>query len=172
VHKNIEDELGMDNEEFEDPTKYGCDLEEYMSRKGVLTIERIKDIVGEIMCTCEKKMKYEIIEQIMRGVVYEKKKLRESFLQEILNAQSQANFANALENYINTNDMTIYEKDKAQYSDAKYHNRYERVIQYANLDVNRTMIDFYEEKVIYPDREAIKNKNWLNRLFVLTNQGI
>jgi len=57
-----------------------------MGRKGVLSIERIKDIVGEIMGTCEKKMKYDIIEYIMKGVVYERKKLRESFLQEILNA--------------------------------------------------------------------------------------
>lgn len=40
-------------------------MEMYMNRKGVLTIERIKDIVGEIMCTCEKKMKYDILEQIM-----------------------------------------------------------------------------------------------------------
>jgi len=51
-----------------------------MGRKGMLTIERIKDIVGEIMSTCTKKLNYEIIEYIMRGVVYEKKKLRESFL--------------------------------------------------------------------------------------------
>ena len=55
-------------------------MDDYLGRKGTLTIERIKDIVGEIMSTCEKKMKYEILEYIMKGVVFEKKKLRESFL--------------------------------------------------------------------------------------------
>lgn len=73
----------------------------------MLTIERIKDIVGEIMSTCEKMLKYEILEYIMKGVVFEKKKLRESFLQEILNASGNASFANAIEVYINQNNMTI-----------------------------------------------------------------
>ena len=41
-----------------------------MSIKGVLTIERIKDIVGEIMNSCKKKMKYEILEKIMKGVIF------------------------------------------------------------------------------------------------------
>jgi hypothetical protein len=31
-------------------------------------------------------MKYEILETIMKGVIFQKKKLRESFMQEILNA--------------------------------------------------------------------------------------
>ena len=79
-----------DSDEEEDPTKYGIDIDDYMGRKGILTIERIKDIVGEIMSSCTKKLNYEIIEYIMRGVVYDKKKLRESFLQEILNAQGYA----------------------------------------------------------------------------------
>ena len=85
----------------DDPTKYGIDIDEYMGRKGILTIERIKDIVGEIMSSCQKKLNYEIIEYIMRGVVYDKKKLRESFLQEILNAQGNAANQNAIEAYIN-----------------------------------------------------------------------
>ena len=64
----------------DDPSRYGIDMDDYLSTRGILTIERIKDIVGEIMNTCERKMKYEIIEYIMRGVVFEKKILRESFL--------------------------------------------------------------------------------------------
>jgi hypothetical protein len=147
-----------------------------MSRKGMLSIERIKDIVGEIMSNCEKKMKYDIIQQIMKGVVYEGKKLRESFLQEILNAQSQANFANALEVYINQRKMTIFEKKEVRenkaYDNSKYKNRYERVIQYTLLDVNRTLIDFDNTENHVTNEKHLKNKNWLNRLFVLTNQGI
>lgn len=175
--KALQEQLGIIDDEFEDPTKYGVNNDDYMGRKGVLSIERIKDIVGEIMGTCEKKMKYDIIEYIMKGVVYERKKLRESFLQEILNAQSQANFANALEVYINRRKMTIFEKKEVQenkvYDYPKYKNRFERVIQYANLDVNRTLIDFDNtENHVFPNEKALKNKNWLNRLFVLTNQGI
>lgn len=78
-----------------------------MQRKGILTIERIKDIVGEIMANCPKAMNYEIIEYIMRNVVYETKKLRESFLQEILHAHSHASFSSALESYININGFNI-----------------------------------------------------------------
>ena len=39
-----------------------------MSLKGTLTIERIKDVVGEIMGSC-KNLKYEILNKIMRGVI-------------------------------------------------------------------------------------------------------
>ena len=56
-----------------------------MNVKGTLTIERIKDIVGEIMSSCAGKMKFEILEVIMKGVVFEKKKLREK---EIYNKKS------------------------------------------------------------------------------------
>jgi hypothetical protein len=69
-----------------DPTKYGQDMESYMGLKGVLTIERIKDIVGEVMNTCAKTMRYEILQKIMKGVIFHQKRLRESFMQEILTA--------------------------------------------------------------------------------------
>lgn len=60
-------------------------VEAYMNLKGTLTIERIKDVVGEIMGSC-KNLKYEILNKIMRGVIFEQKRLRESFMQEILKA--------------------------------------------------------------------------------------
>lgn len=41
-----------EDEESEDETKYGVDIDDYMGNKGLLTIERIKDIVGEIMNSC------------------------------------------------------------------------------------------------------------------------
>lgn len=58
------------SEESDDPTREGVDIDEYMSIKGVLSIERIKDIVGEIMSACQKKMKYEILATIMKGVIF------------------------------------------------------------------------------------------------------
>lgn len=71
----VVDEEGKDEEEeeSEDETKYGVDIDDYMGTKGVLTIERIKDIVGEIMNSCQKKMKYQILEKIMKGVIFKKK---------------------------------------------------------------------------------------------------
>ena len=99
-----------------------------MSRKAVLTIERIKDIVGEIMSTCTKKMNYEIIEYIMRGVVYEKKKVRESFLQEILNAAGVASYSNAIEHYINSNKFTILHFQDKPNAGRDGKERHERVI--------------------------------------------
>jgi hypothetical protein len=46
-------------------------MEAYLGIKGTLTIERIKDIVGEIMASCTGKLKYEILEIIMSGVIFE-----------------------------------------------------------------------------------------------------
>jgi hypothetical protein len=65
-------------------------LEDYLDTKSILTIERIKDIVGEIMSSCQKKMQYPILQNIIKGVIYEQKKLRESFMQEILLAAESA----------------------------------------------------------------------------------
>jgi len=107
----MQDIQAFDDEEL-DPTKYGEDMNAYLDRKGCLTIERIKDIVGEIISTCEKHMKYDILEYIMKGVVYHKKKLRESFMQEILNASVSAQFGNSIELYINRNNLTIYKSSK------------------------------------------------------------
>lgn len=47
-----EDDADLSGEESDDPTRANVDLEKYMDIKGVLTIERIKDIVGEIMSSC------------------------------------------------------------------------------------------------------------------------
>jgi hypothetical protein len=63
------------NDDFEnyDETRYDVDVDNYAGLKGTLTIERIKDILGEIMTSCEGRMKYEILQTIMVGVVFEKK---------------------------------------------------------------------------------------------------
>jgi hypothetical protein len=100
-----QDDDRQNQEDDMDPTKYGENIEEYMGIKGTLTIERIKDIVGEIMSSCAGKMRYEILEIIMKGVLFEKKKLRESFMQEILNSSEQSAFKNCLEVYMNENEL-------------------------------------------------------------------
>jgi len=73
----------------------------------VLYIEKIKDIVGGIMADCSKNMKYEILQYIMKGVIFKKKKLRESFMQEILCAAEDSEFEIAMQSYLKQNDMTV-----------------------------------------------------------------
>jgi len=85
-----EEEEEDDEEEYIDVYKSSHNIEDYCEIKGTLTIERVKDIVGEIMCSCQKKMRYFILENIMKGVIFENKKLRESFMQEILTAADDA----------------------------------------------------------------------------------
>ena len=55
-------------------------LEEYISLKGQLTIENVRDIIGLITASCAEKMEFEIVEYIMKGVVYENRRLRPSFV--------------------------------------------------------------------------------------------
>ena len=42
------------NDDAKDITRYGVDIDNYISIKGVLSVEIIKDIVGEIMSNCQK----------------------------------------------------------------------------------------------------------------------
>ena len=77
---NDDEEEDENEDDFDDPTKYGVDIEDYVGLKGTLTIERIKDIVGEVMSTCQAKLEYEILEYIIKGKVFESKVIRESFL--------------------------------------------------------------------------------------------
>ena len=48
----VEIKKEVKEEEPEDPAFYGRNLDEYLGVKSVLTIERIKDIVGVIMGSC------------------------------------------------------------------------------------------------------------------------
>ena len=106
-----------------------------MGIKGTLTIERIKDIVGEIMSSCAGKMKFEILEVIMKGVIFENKKLRESFMQEILNSAQNTTYKTSLEKELNLNELHVrqYFSAKDQVFEAPIH---ERVIEYSLVDVN------------------------------------
>lgn len=61
----------MDALMADDETRLGVDLEEYVGLKGTLTIERIKDIVGQFLSSCEGQLKYEILQYLMRGVIFD-----------------------------------------------------------------------------------------------------
>ena len=47
-----EEEDEEDDEEDVDVYRASYDIDAYCEIKGILTIERVKDIVGEIMCSC------------------------------------------------------------------------------------------------------------------------
>lgn len=170
-----EDDEDENEEAFDDPTKYDVDIDEYVDRKGLLTIERIKDIVGEVMSTCQAKLEFEILEYIIKGKVFESKVIRESFLQEILNAAVDASYRNALEQYMNQKGLTIIQNDPKSMQAP----RHERIIQVSPVDVNRTIAeeetkDFVDKGIIGPGSttQDMYNVNYLNRLFIVTNQGI
>lgn len=90
-------------------------LDDYMSLKGTLTIERIKDVVGEIMGSC-KDLKYTILNKIMRGVIFEQKRLRDSFMQEILKAEENAVYKSSLEEYLLRRKYTVFDFYAEQYN--------------------------------------------------------
>lgn len=158
-----EDEKEQNGEESDDPLRANIDIEEYMNIKGVLTIERIKDIVGEIMSSCQKKMKYEILEAIMKGVIFQKKKLRESFMQEILNAQDSASYRLALEAHINSGIKPKQTDLKSGIIDPHYAKNYDRIINLHAVDMNDRPVDKKGED---------SDSTFHNRLFVLASKGI
>lgn len=49
------------------------------------TVLKIKDIIGNAMSNCQKNIKYEMLEYIMKTIIFEKMEMRQSFFQEILN---------------------------------------------------------------------------------------
>jgi len=176
------DGIKGDDEEEEDPTKYGVNIDDYTKVKGVLTIERIKDIVGEIMCHCQKKMKYEILQNIMKGVIYEKKKLRESFMQEILNATDNASFRSALEQYIRENGLAFPpeavpkrpKEPRPSRSEslaiAEDHSKRVRIIILSKVDLLDSSLNSKKQSSSKAESEGAPE--FKNRLIVLTNQGI
>lgn len=73
--------------------------------------------MGEIMNSCQKKMRYDILQTFMKGVIYDQKKLRESFMQEILNAADSATYRLALEKYVIDNDLGSLDHDEYRTKD-------------------------------------------------------
>ena len=68
----------------------------FIKVKNNLARESIKGFLGHYLARC-KDNKYEVLEALMKGVVFEKKKLRESYLQEILKAHSAASYQSSIE---------------------------------------------------------------------------
>lgn len=126
------------DEEVPDPAFYGRNLEEYLGVKSVLTIERIKDIVGVIMGSCQKKMKYNIIETMMKGVIFENMCLRDSFMQEILDSAEQCEYKIALQTYLKINKISIEKPPDGELMD--WNERYLRIIEFFKVDLNLTII--------------------------------
>lgn len=133
-------------------------VEEEISTKATVTIERIKDVVGEVMSSC-RNLQFELLESIMSRVVFAKKTLRESFLQEALNSAGDAGYRVALQHYINQNNFRIYRahedddadwaKDSDRSSDyaeddmERYEKRKaaesQRIIEYSSVDISNAL---------------------------------
>jgi len=58
-------------------------------------------------------LRYDVLSTFMRGLIYQKKRLRESFMQEILNAADSAIYRIALEKHIVDNISLEDEYDLA-----------------------------------------------------------
>ena len=142
-----------------------------MGIKGTLTIERIKDIVGEIMASCAGKMKYEILEIIMKGLVFEKKKLRESFMQEMLIASESSNFKNSLEKYMNENELHCRRYFPETNPEDLLEPMHERIIEYATVDVCYEYIERIDEMLNEKPAEN-PDLNFYRRILVITSEGI
>lgn len=104
--KEEEPEKEAAAENSDDDLNHGFDEEEYVSLKSTLNIERIKDIVAEIMSACQI-MEFELLENIMKSVVFAKAKIRESFMQDMLNVFMNAEFRGGLEAYIFHNRLSV-----------------------------------------------------------------
>lgn len=116
--------------------------EAFIKLKNDQAREEIKKFLGDYLSKC-KDYKYDILEAFMKGVVFEKKKLRESYLQEILKSLLEASYKSAIESY-------IYEKKLGFEPDTK-----ERI-----------------NSIEWVDASLDGNQYFKPRLLVLTNKGI
>jgi len=106
----------------------------------------------------------------MKGVIFENKKLRESFMQEILNAADSASYRSSLEKYINNQHLTIaialgFPPDDPEAL------KNERVTEYSEVDINTNVISFTPNPR-YSGESAevvlVHETNFVHRLFVMT----
>lgn len=152
---------------------YGWELEPYTSLKGTLSIERIKDIIGLIMSSCKKKMEYAIMEYIMKGVIFDKKSLRESFMQEVLYSSKLSSFVTSLERYLNTNKITV-ENYFRQLNNEPLKDNEIRVIELCDVEMNIKCIEWVGPGPAFSplNEESIVDHNFVKRIFVVCSQGI
>ena len=74
-------------------------LPRFVKEREEETRECIKSFLGDYLRVC-KDCKYDILEAFMKGVVFEKKRLRESFLQEILKEHVDSGMRASIETYL------------------------------------------------------------------------
>ena len=84
-----------------DLTPDSKEYDDYILLKGTLVVEKIKDIAAEVMSTCEEKLKFELLQVILKGVMYKNQILRDSFMQEILSQSDKQTYKFAVQKYIN-----------------------------------------------------------------------
>ena len=144
-------------------------LQDYIDLKGVLTIERVKDIVGELICSCPKTVKFEVMQKIIGNMVFKKEKMRQSFMQEILNAADAAAYKQALEQQINRvgDRQTIKDYYRKYQETPTSGTPNDRVIEFSGVDMNLVIHEQVHERSPPP-----LDPNFVQRLFVLTNNGI
>lgn len=169
---------------YGDDGMHGYDVQEYLDLKALLTIERVKEIIGEILSTCEKQFEYQMIEFVMKKVLFENQLLRDSFLQEILDAAKISDYRVALQIYLNANKLTIahltpvcdeIEATVTYEADGDSKNRLERIIELGDVDLHVKQLSDTEQQTHLPRQENLQPENcavFVKRLFVLTNEGI
>lgn len=168
-------------------------LDEYIGLKGLLTIELVRDIIGLITASCAQAMEFEIIEYIMKGVIYEQKRIRPSFVQEILTASEQSKFKRNLEKYLNDNKLTIesYYRAMDKKTDKDHHHKpkhqYERIINLNHVDINDIHVySTHKKKEVKVEKKSTlplfkkkddgilqeENLKFRSRILSITNNGI
>ena len=76
------------------------------------------------MSNCQKEMRYDILHKIMQSVQFQKKRIRQSFVQEILNTADQSTYKREMQKYIN-NEM----------------GQDDRIIEICRADINTTVVE-------------------------------
>ena len=124
------------------------------------------------MCSCPKTVKFEIMEKIIKNMVFKNEKMRQSFMQEILNAADTASYRRALEDKINIKTDDKFRTVKEYYLEFKKTTTrgtpYERIMELSEVDMNLAIHDQIKKEI----QPIPWDPNFVPRLFILTNNGI
>lgn len=120
-------------------------------------------------------MEYKIMEYIMKNVIFEKRSLRESFMQEVLNSSGISNYRTNLESYLNANAITVknYMILKNNAIEEKGVDLQKiRIIELTDCEINISVVEIVgksEEATKDYIKDHFKNKDFVRRLFVITS---
>tara|TARA_B110000285_G_scaffold231585_1_gene300625 strand:- start:812 stop:1483 length:672 start_codon:yes stop_codon:yes gene_type:complete len=109
------------------------------------------------------------MQKIIGNMVFKKEKMRQSFMQEILNAADAAAYKQALEQQINRvgDRQTIKDYYRKYQETPTSGTPNDRVIEFSGVDMNLVIHEQVHERSPPPP-----DPNFVQRLFVLTNNGI